>query len=175
MAIIDYTYFIGHISLPTDNENAQNKLALFISDAQKKYLIAALGYELYKLFIAELPVPTSDRFTDLLDGVDYTDANGNQARWNGLANTEKESFLSYFAYYNALGSGQYNATNNGVTVQMFENSELISPIAKQTFAYNEGVNLYNELYDYLFENEDTYPEWDNEDWIELKKVNIFNI
>ena len=175
MAIIDYTYFIEHISLPTDNENTQNKLALFINDTQKKYLVKSLGYELYKLFIADLPVPVTDRFTDLLEGVDYIDTHGTHRRWNGLENTEKDTFLAYFAYYHALESGQYNATSNGVTVQVFENSELISPIAKQVYAYNEGVDRYNELYDFLYENKDTYPEWDSSEWIELKKINIFDI
>jgi len=59
MAIITDSYFIEKISLPTDNTAINNKLSVSIDRTEKKYLIDILGYELYSLFVAELPTPSS--------------------------------------------------------------------------------------------------------------------
>ena len=82
MSIVDKTYFIGDINLPTDDISRVNKLNQYIDIAQSKYLLKGLGYELYQLFIDDLPTPTEERFTDLLEGKEYTDLNGNLCKWS---------------------------------------------------------------------------------------------
>ena len=173
MSIIDDTYFIGEISLPTDNTNRLNKLQVYINSSQKKYLKSVLGYELYKLFIAELPVPTSQRFIDILEGADFTNETTDLLdRWDGLSNIELESMLAYFAYFEYTEGVYIAETSNGTTSNLFENSDRVVPIPKQVNAYNLGVKHYNKLYDFLKANEDDYPEWE---FTELEKVNFLNI
>ena len=173
MSIIDETYFIGKISIPTDNDNRINKLQTYIDHSQEEYLIKSLGYELYKLFIAELPVPTSQRFTDILDGADFTNETTDKLdRWIGLQNDEKVSMLTYFAYFNYLEGVNETESSNGVTMSKMENSDKVSPIQKQVRAYNLGQEQYYKLYDFLKANEDDYPEWD---FTEVKRVNFLNI
>lgn len=173
MSIIDSTYFYGIIEVPTDNVNRTNKLQIYIDSAQKTYLKYALGYELYKLFISELPVPTSQRFTDILDGADFTNYTTDKLdRWDGLVNTELKSMLGYFAYFEYSNSVFITESSNGTTSSNFENSDRVIPNTKQIEAYNEGICQYNKLYDFLKANEDDYPEWD---FTILKPVNFLNI
>ena len=168
MAIIDKTYFIGEINIPTDNTVYTNKLQVYIDFAQSKYLQKALGYELYKAFIAELPTPISDRFTNLLNGVEFTNASGKLVRWTGLKNDEKESFLAYFAAYEYSINSQHTTTGNGQTGQKFENSMKVSPIEFQCQAYNLGIDHYNLLLEYLAANNDIYEEYYSDT---IKKIN----
>ena len=172
MSIIDTTYFIGPIALPTDNVNYTNKLQVYIDLSQRKELIRVLGYPLYKLFISELPTPTSDRFTDILDGAEFTDVNGDLDKWQGLVNSEKESMLAYFAYYEYSKNERSKQTGNGNASSLFENSEHISPIDNEVTAYNLGVDQYKKLFEFLYANEDDYPEWI---YTDVSKGNIWNI
>lgn len=173
MSIIDETYFVGELSLPTDNAGKVNKLQVYIDRAQKKYLIDVLGYELYALFIAELPTPSSQRFTDILEGADFTNTiTGLEDHWDGLTNTELQSLLAYFTYYQFLKSNQRGETGNGTTSNLFENSEKVSSIFNQQQAYNLGVEQYKKLRDYLLTNSDTYTEWQ---YIEIEKLSILGL
>ena len=172
MSLITSSYFFGNISLPTDNTNRTNKLQVFIDRVQRKYLEKIFGYELYSLFIAELPTPTSQRFTDILNGVEYTDGSGILQKWEGLVNSELESFLAYFAYYEYSKANQMQESSTGNTQQSFENSNIMSAIGKQTYAYNEGVKLYYKLYDFMLANETDYPEWE---FKPIQYVNTLNI
>lgn len=160
MAIIDETYFIDKISLPTDSDAYLNKLNRFIEKAQRKYLKQILGYELYTLFVAELPTPTTQRYIDILEGREFTRQDtGNTDKWTGLSNTDLESFLAYFTYVDYTDDSVSSASGTGVTNNEYENAIQISPITKQVPAYNDGVDHYNLLYDFLLANESTYPEW----------------
>jgi hypothetical protein len=159
LSIIDETYFIDDITLPTDSDAQLNKLNRFIAKTEKNELIRILGYELWKLFNAELPIPTSQRFIDILNGAEFEDNNGNTDKWNGLSNADLESFLAYFTYVNATTSNQLSASGQGATSNLFENAQDFSPISKQATAWNEGVCLYNKLHDFLTANDSDYPEW----------------
>lgn len=171
--IIDDTYFIREISIPTDNDNYLNKLNSQIEWVEKRYLEKALGYELYSLFNAELPTPTTQRYIDILDGVEYTsDTTGRLEKWNGLKNTNKDSFLAYFTYYYYLENAKTSASGQGTTSNQFQNSEKISPNFKQVLAYNLAVEGYNKLYDFMLTNEAVYPEWN---WTQIKRINSFNL
>jgi hypothetical protein len=173
MSIIDKTYFYGIIEVPTDNVSRTNKLQIYIDSAQKTYLKYALGYELYKLFVAELPTPTSQRFTDILDGADFTNETTSKLdHWDGLVNTELKSFLADFAYFEYEEGVYITESSNGTTASNFENSDRVIPNPKQVAAYNRGHEQYYKLYDFLKANEDDYPEWD---FTILKPANFLNI
>jgi hypothetical protein len=160
LSIIDDTYFIDDIALPTDSDAQLNKLNRFIDKTEKEYLIRILDYELWKAFNAELPTPTTQRFINILNGAEFTRRdNGNLDKWNGLVNTDLESFLAYFTYVNAATSNQLSASGQGATSNLYENAQDFSPISKQATAWNKGVCLYNKLHDFLTANDSDYPEW----------------
>jgi len=145
----------------SDNVNYTNKLQGYIDSAQADYLILGLGYELYELFIDELPIPTSQRFIDLLNGVKYTSTkDGKLKKWTGLANSELQSFLAYFAAYHYSYNSQGRESGNGMIQTLHENGERISPAEFQVKAYRLGIKHYNEMLDFLISNSDDYPELD---------------
>jgi hypothetical protein len=161
MAIITNPYFIGKISIPTDNSYVSANLSTFIDRTEKQYLIDALGYELYKGFIAYVanPSPSVQRYDDILDGAEFTNSYGNLDKWDGLKDeTTYISMLAYFTFYE-FSTAHINETGKGTTVEMWENAEKISPIEKQLQAYNLGIEHYHKLYDFLLQNESDYSEW----------------
>lgn len=86
MALIDRTYFVGELSIPNTSTAAIGSLVdLFIEKYEDQFLQRVLGYSLYKAFKAGLlVVPVAQQWTDLIEGVEYTDLN-NQARlYEGL-------------------------------------------------------------------------------------------
>jgi len=97
--IIDKTYFKGLLSVNKANATEQLNLDDNISKYEKKYLEMALGSELYDAFITGLAETTPDqKWIDLRDGATYSiiDNNGitRTIKWNGLINTEKQSFIA---------------------------------------------------------------------------------
>jgi len=172
MAIIDTTYFVKDISLPTDSPSHVNKLQGFIDSAQKKYLLKIFGYELYKLFIADLANPSESRFSDILTGVEYVGADGHLTKWEGLQNPDKESFLAYFAAYEYSFSSQNYESGNGVKANLNENADRFSPAEFQVNAYNKGVDNYYQLVSFLSSNIETYPEFY---YKSIGKINTFGL
>lgn len=84
--LIDRTYFVGDLNIPNTNTTAIGELVdWFIEKYEEKFLQGVLGYSLYKAFKAgmqEDPVP--QKWTDLIEGVEYTDISGKLRFWNGL-------------------------------------------------------------------------------------------
>ena len=86
MSLIDNTYFNGERNIPnTAYDGVDTTLTNLIAVREKEFLIKLLSYQLYKLFVADIALPTpSQRFTDILFGTDYTNSRGELDRWNGL-------------------------------------------------------------------------------------------
>jgi len=171
MSLIDSNYFIGAISLPTDNVHYTNKLQIYIDRTEKEYLVNLMGYELYKLYIA---APTIGRFEPITNGTDFSNTvTGLEDNWQGLVNEETYiSMLAYFTYFEYLRGNQSSETGNGVTYNLFENSEKISAIHKQQNAFNLAVEQYVKLRDYLTTNSSTFPEWH---YVGIEKLSIMGI
>lgn len=84
--LIDRTYFVGELSIPNTSTTAIGSLVdLFIEKYEEKFLQSVLGYSLYKAFKAGLlVVPVAQQWTDLIEGVEYTDLNNQVRLWKGL-------------------------------------------------------------------------------------------
>lgn len=84
--LIDRSYFIGEINIPNTTTTAVGGLLdWFIEKYEEKFLKEVLGYDLYKAFKAGLQeIPVQQKWTDLIEGVEYTDLNSNTRFWKGL-------------------------------------------------------------------------------------------
>lgn len=87
MALIDATYFTGELSIPnTDKDYVLARLNQFIELRQDEFLRRALGYAMYKAFIAgiaEVSIPT--RWQNVLTGADFTNIYSQKLQaWPGL-------------------------------------------------------------------------------------------
>lgn len=86
MSLIDRTYFVGEINIPNTNQAAiGSAVDLFIEQYEDQFLNDVLGYTLYKALKAGLQVvPVAQKWTDLIEGVEYTDLADKTRKWQGL-------------------------------------------------------------------------------------------
>lgn len=86
MSLIDRTYFVGELNIPNTSQAAiGSAVDLFIEQYEEKLLNDVLGYTLYKALKAGLQdVPVAQKWTDLIEGVEYTDPVNKTRKWQGL-------------------------------------------------------------------------------------------
>lgn len=86
MALIDRTYFVGELNIPNTSQAAiGSAVDLFIEQYEEKLLNEVLGYTLYKALKAGLLiVPVAQKWTDLIEGVEYSDLATKTRFWKGL-------------------------------------------------------------------------------------------
>jgi hypothetical protein len=86
MSLIDRTYFVGELNIPNITQAAiGSTVDLFIEEYEDKLLNDVLGYTLNKALKAGLQeVPVAQKWTDLIEGVEYTDVNSKTRYWKGL-------------------------------------------------------------------------------------------
>lgn len=172
--LIDTTYFINEISLPVDEISSE--LTSFITKYEKEILIKILGYDLYKAFTTALTgFDPAEKWGLLRDGCDY-EISGITYNWPGLINTEKESLIAYYVFYQfSCNSSTFNSSIGGQIIKS-ENSVLTDNRRKQVFAYNKMVDMISQMNDFInytnSENSATYPNYYPES---IRKINIFNI
>jgi hypothetical protein len=111
MSLIDRTYFVGELNIPNTSQTAiGSAVDLFIEEYEEKLLNDVLGYTLYKALKAGLQViPIAQKWTDLIEGVEYTDVNSKTKFWKGLV-TQPPSVLNALDALNPIdvvvGRGQ---------------------------------------------------------------------
>lgn len=86
MSLIDRTYFVGELNIPNTNQAAiGSAVDLFIEQYEDQFLNDVLGYTLSKALKAGLQVvPIAQKWTDLIEGVEYTDLANKTRFWKGL-------------------------------------------------------------------------------------------
>lgn len=86
MSLIDRTYFVGELNIPNTSQVAiGSAVDLFIEQYEDQFLNDVLGYTLYKAFKAGLQVvPVAQKWTDMIEGVEYTDLANKTRFWKGL-------------------------------------------------------------------------------------------
>lgn len=86
MSLIDRTYFVGELNIPnTSQATIGSAVDLFIEQYEDRFLNEVLGYTLYKALKAGLQeMPVAQKWTDLIEGVEYTDAYSKVRFWKGL-------------------------------------------------------------------------------------------
>lgn len=86
MSLIDRTYFVGELNIPNTSQAAiGSAVDLFIERYEDLFLNEVLGYTLYKALKAGLQVaPIAQKWTDLIEGIEYTDLANKTRFWKGL-------------------------------------------------------------------------------------------
>lgn len=122
--LIDRTYFIGDLNIPNTSDAAVGSLLdWFIEKYEEKFLNDVLGYDLHKAFKAGmLEVTIPQKWTDLIEGVEYTDLQSNTRFWKGLV-SQPPSILNALDALNTItvivgGGGTYDPVvgQNSVTI-----------------------------------------------------------
>lgn len=103
MSLIDRTYFVGELSIPNTSQAAiGSAVDLFIEQYEDKLLNEVLGYTLYKALKAGLQdAPVAQKWTDLIEGVEYTDLANKTRKWQGLV-TQPPSILNALDALNTI-------------------------------------------------------------------------
>jgi hypothetical protein len=124
MSLIDRTYFVGELNIPNTHQAAiGSQVDLFIEQYEDQFLNDALGYTLYKALKAGLQiVPVAQKWTDLIEGVEYVDLADKTRKWKGLV-TQPPTVLNALDALNPIdivvGRGdQYDPTpaTNSTTI-----------------------------------------------------------
>lgn len=182
MQFIDETYFQGEINIPSVQQtHVLNNLNLFITKYETEYLQAALGYSFWKLFIEGLEAE-GQRWINLRDGSEYSNARNHVRKWAGFVNDSRISPIADYVYYWWSRDSITFTTTEGEVKSKKENAVDTSATGKQSRAYNSMVDATKVLWDYLSNAKDEggtkiYPEFKLEevDCDMFKYTNIFNL
>lgn len=175
MSFTDSTYYINEINVPA---STYSDLQQYIDRYEKDVLMGLLGYTLYTelmaayaAFLAAPSTPLPAKWDALINGATYT-FGGRSVRWNGLINSDKVSFLSYYVYCQILKSKQSNLSNAGVTQPKNENSVVVDGVGLFANSWNEFVKLYGICVVFMLEHYEDYPNFQMQDY---SFTNIFGI
>jgi len=195
MSFTTGAYFKNEIAIPNITNDGGSTYDAAITAAIDKYeseiRIDLLGYELNKLLEADLDggIPQTERFINLVNGAEFTHPDtGQLLKWIGFVNTQKESMIAYYVYYNYVYYNNIHLSGVGSVDVQAENAKRISPFDKLEPAWKKFQRLYagfdfdiNECYfsengilvddlngtfntlpsayNFLYANKDDYPEW----------------
>lgn len=188
MSLIDDTYFINDIALPS---NTYSDYSDMITRFEREFLIKAFGYDLYKLinvYDSDNPTTSSQRIRDIVEGKEFT-VSSYTYKWEGLINSQKDSPIAYYVYCQIMLNNQTHTTTIGENALEYENAQRANVNAKvsrawarmkeqlgEFFIYNIpafGDELYNNsLFFFMSLNWSTYPEWR---WDNFGSINDFDL
>ena len=161
MSYIDYTYFVGDISLPiSSNVNLRTAITEAITAYEDEILKKLLGYTLWKALDDDLVdgAPQTQIYKDLVNGAEFSftyEGYTINTKWEGLVNSAKKSLLAYYTYYQYRRDFVGSSTGVGEVVNKPENAIIVSPIPKMVNAWNRMIDLYGETPLYLAK----YPDY----------------
>lgn len=156
--LIDDTFFVGDNAVPnTGNSWSLEELNLYIGSYEPKCLRSLLGYPLYKAIQTE----TSQRITDLLDGVEYESlSTGATEKWDGLLDSvKKDSLIADYVYFHFLCGTATKKTGVNTGVPKGNSIVPYSPIERQVTSWNNFSSKVAKLIDFLLSNSLEYPEF----------------
>lgn len=185
--LIDRTYFVGDLNIPNTSTAAIGSLLdWFIEKYEEKFLLDAFGYSLYKAFKAGMQDdPVAQKWTDLIEGVEYTDLSGITRYWRGLISsvsgdiTIEISPIACYVYYWFMRNNHSQTATMGEVKSKNENAVSHNPALKMVRAWNEMSQAIRDLKHFLDAKQSDYPEWkDHDSWRMLRlfaPINEFNI
>jgi hypothetical protein len=179
--LIDKSYFVGELNIPgAGDEAVEDRLNYFIKIYEPELLRTLVGYELFKAFMAGYK--TEQKYKDLLNGKEYTDSNGKLQKWDGLRIIDGSMKLSLVANYIYWfwQKDQFTLSSGvGEVKPKAKNAVSDSPANKMIAAWNKIQPWVCDLFTFLKENSDDYPEWDSTTQYAIlekfKPVNRFGI
>ncbi len=177
------TEFTGLHKIAQDNVTAAN-LTIYIAKYEKKYLVDLLGYDLYLLFVADLNgsgVPVTTKYLTIYNALKNPVASSdnwipmNSMRSNRSLYDEVKpiqqppysegirTMLKGFIYYEFVNEYGLLVSQTGVVTNNNENSNESSGakhLGLIESRYNEAVNSYIVIRNYILANLVTYPEYE---------------
>lgn len=152
MAVIDKTYFEKGFSYIPNNEDIsarpvgtptnETELDFFIEEYERELLLNALGTTLYAELIADLPGLAIQKWKDLVDGKSYTDANGNEKRWDGLRGFQKQGAVTFYVFCQFLRNDNETYATVGVTKNNAKNAEVVDSTQKYIKSWRSFIKTY---------------------------------
>ena len=166
--VLTYQYFTtGRLAIAglagneLGSQAHQASLQKYINLFEPKYLKRLLGDDLSAAFITGMAATTPD------------------ARWTALKSviydtTEKTSPIANMVWFEWLRDHQTVTTASGM--KQVGGSDSVSAVNTQMIVriQNDAVDDFQDVYDWLEANEDTYPEWEHGAF-DFRKINIFDI
>jgi hypothetical protein len=173
--LIDESFFIGEINIPnTGKPEIKESLDVFINKYEKELMQRLLGIQLWKIYDID---STSLRFTDLINGVDYTTGSYYYS-WRGLVwgtAPNKHSLIANYIYWHWIKDKEI--WNSGIgTIRATPNQAIsISPGLKMSTTWNQFSYQVAEFNHYMSSSLSVYPEWQPFNLWEFRTVNDFDI
>ncbi len=155
---------ISHTDLKTIKGNfsaniESDQVDPYIREAQTGELRRFLGDELYLIILLDNPLSVQ-RLIDLMQGVDYTNRQGKQVRFNGL-----EECLKYWSYYRYLRDSDLLAMRYGNRIaedSIYSTSAFREQVKRSIYnAKSLALKFQYDAERYLRTFPDVYPEWSN--------------
>ena len=166
--ITDINDYIGYTALAPSPLANDPSFGNFVFDIEKRILrgdgytdCGLLGDQVYIALLADLDAdnnPQTQKYIDLINGVNYLDSNGQITIFSGI-----KKMLTLFVYSEYIKNNAYQQTIAG-TVQ----PEIINSIIAERKEldhrahqrWNNGVTMYNgEVYDYILNYQSNFTNW----------------
>lgn len=166
--LIDTSYFIGDINIAQLGQRTViNRVEQYIAKYEPVYLLKLLGYAFSKLFNeGREEAEPAERWTNLIEGDEYTNEQGITSKWTGFTNDALISPIANYVYYWYTRDNASQTTASGEKSDNIKESVNVGPAMKQVHAWNEMVMLNRELYSFLInkkiDGNRVYPEFDPE-------------
>jgi len=138
------------------NSKYTTDFSSFVAKHQKDILIKLLGYDLYLAFetgLAVLPTPDA-KWTNLKVGSTYQ-VDGINKQNPGLID-----IVAYYVYCKHVSINFEQYSTLGVYASNIEGGTVVSPENKITSAWNNMLNYYYMVYDFISNNETDYPNFE---------------
>ncbi len=171
MSLIDASYFVKKLNIPnTDSPEIAEAVTSYINQFEPMFLQRLFGYPLYSAYKAH---SADARFTDILNGKEYTNLNGYLNKWNGLIEVlvpaptppattpvaQKQSIIANFVYYHYRIENVTQFSGIGEMLMFGENANAVSPRRRLATVWNEMSNVVKQFIQFLDANQSIYPEW----------------
>lgn len=156
--------FVGRLALDFGNYSGFDDYAAQI---QEETLLTLLGYATYKDFDAN---PTEPEYTNLLNGVEWTDSAGVLHKAAGIT-----TMLPYFFYFYYSRDVQSFNTTLGEFESLAENAQPADRArlnSRLVNNYNKGLEYYYQLVAYMEQAPADYPNVISQ---VLEQQNVFGI
>ena len=163
-------YFTGELYIPNISGSSVTETAnllqlqIAIAKYETYFLRQMLGDDFYDMYAAGVTAET-ERWLDL-QGELYVENETLGVGFSPVAN---------YVYCKFMQSQQSLTLVHGEAKARHENMEMFTPREKIVIAWNEMVRMINDLYNYLDENQSTYPEFDMSDVETFERINSFDI
>lgn len=137
MSIITASYFFGDLLVAQLGQpSVATELQLYIDKYERKYLDKMFGYAFNKLLQQGI-ADSTQKYLDILNGVEYLDAKGAQRKWAGLKEDDDEIVVDSVGDLVLITERFYGNHINGATsiVDNFFTGKTVKTVFKEGFRF----------------------------------------